>query len=751
MINESQPQSSYSKYNQLFTLLKRKYFLKMNFYVILFFSIHFTPNTIIGQRIFGITDLLVDGKNITLHTLVRGAFYMDSLTKNNIQIIDGGTPITNFTIASKDSNDRSECLSAAFVIDRSGSLGWDESFGAVQESFANLVCGFDGNCDECALVSFSSDVRLDVPLTNDRTEIQNGIYNLQTKGGTALWDAAVVALNELITKAQHNDKFIILFTDGEDVLSKSTADTVLYLAKVNNIKVFTLGLGTGVNRSELQKLALETGGNFYLLPNPNQLFSVMNDIYSKLVRRYTLSEISYQSPVTVPDGSKRNGSLNFKGSSLCLKGYPIDYQYHLSCDSSKIQSIDLSLENVSGQPGSIVPVRLKLQTSKSVSFERFGSMITFDSSLLQLYGYDQAGYLLDGLGVGITPYPSKVHLSTNQSKTFSSSGDLFLFTFRILPVLIDTQVQITIKDWTFGQGCIIPIFHSGSITIKVKPLNMITPLPNEILCAGNSQIIQWVNKNVSTVRIELSNDGGITFSKILADSINASIGSWMWNIPVSQQEGNKYVLRVVDVSNPSTESRTQGTFTIKPPTAILVQPKNQTIKEGQMATFDVTATGVYLKYQWKKDGAKILGMVNSSISISQVQKKDEGNYSVEVTGRCSTVESQPARLTIITTSVNETQLPKDVTLYQNYPNPFRAATLASNPSTEISYSLPEGSDIKLSVVDALGREVAVLANEFKEPGMYTVTFNGEEYPSGVYYYRLVARKTTLTRKMSLVK
>ncbi len=96
-------------------------------------------------------------------------------------------------------------------------------------------------------------------------------------------------------------------------------------------------------------------------------------------------------------------------------------------------------------------------------------------------------------------------------------------------------------------------------------------------------------------------------------------------------------------------------------------------------------------------------------------------------------------------------IPSVVTLSQNYPNPFGAATLVSNPSTEIAYSLPEGSDVKLNVIDALGREVAILVNEYKEPGMYAVIFNGVNLPSGVYYYRLVAGENILTRSMSLVK
>ena len=76
-------------------------------------------------------------------------------------------------------------------------------------------------------------------------------------------------------------------------------------------------------------------------------------------------------------------------------------------------------------------------------------------------------------------------------------------------------------------------------------------------------------------------------------------------------------------------------------------------------------------------------------------------------------------------------------LFQNYPNPF-------NPSTTIRYSVPSGESInsnsprqtKLIVYDILGREIAVLVDEKKSPGVYSVLFNTGNLPSGVYFYRL---------------
>jgi hypothetical protein len=98
-------------------------------------------------------------------------------------------------------------------------------------------------------------------------------------------------------------------------------------------------------------------------------------------------------------------------------------------------------------------------------------------------------------------------------------------------------------------------------------------------------------------------------------------------------------------------------------------------------------------------------------------------------------------------------------LSQNTPNPF-------NPTTTIGYAVgvvsgqspaPRGSagsavsSVRLAVYDLLGREVAVLVDEEKEPGNYTVQFDARGLASGVYLYRIEAGSFVETRRMTLVK
>jgi alpha-amylase len=97
-----------------------------------------------------------------------------------------------------------------------------------------------------------------------------------------------------------------------------------------------------------------------------------------------------------------------------------------------------------------------------------------------------------------------------------------------------------------------------------------------------------------------------------------------------------------------------------------------------------------------------------------------------------------------------TDLPLQTSLRPNFPNPF-------NPETTIVYDIGTGvaggaaSQVRLTVYDVLGRQVAVLVNGVQAPGSYTVRFDATGLASGIYVYRLQAGSTVVSRKMLLVQ
>jgi hypothetical protein len=92
----------------------------------------------------------------------------------------------------------------------------------------------------------------------------------------------------------------------------------------------------------------------------------------------------------------------------------------------------------------------------------------------------------------------------------------------------------------------------------------------------------------------------------------------------------------------------------------------------------------------------------------------------------------------------ESNVVKNFTLLQNYPNPF-------NPVTTILYSLEKLSDVKITVYNPLGHEVAILVDGMKPAGMHTVHFDGANLSSGVYFYKLQSQGRVISKKMILIK
>jgi photosystem II stability/assembly factor-like uncharacterized protein len=99
---------------------------------------------------------------------------------------------------------------------------------------------------------------------------------------------------------------------------------------------------------------------------------------------------------------------------------------------------------------------------------------------------------------------------------------------------------------------------------------------------------------------------------------------------------------------------------------------------------------------------------------------------------------------IITDVKNATELQKNFTLEQNYPNPF-------NPRTKISFVIPNSSFVILKIYDILGNEIETLVNEEKPSGIYEITWNATNLPSGIYFYKMQAGNYIETKKMILLK
>ena len=131
-------------------------------------------------------------------------------------------------------------------------------------------------------------------------------------------------------------------------------------------------------------------------------------------------------------------------------------------------------------------------------------------------------------------------------------------------------------------------------------------------------------------------------------------------------------------------------------------------------------------------------VTHASLSYDPAQNSD-GSYDCGTAGPSAKLASDQQAFDVQFQSV-----PTEFALGQNYPNPF-------NPTTMIDFAVPETAHVTLKVYNMLGQEVATLANEMRQVGVHTVSFDGSGLSNGVYLYVMEAGAFTVTRRLTLMK
>ncbi len=160
--------------------------------------------------------------------------------------------------------------------------------------------------------------------------------------------------------------------------------------------------------------------------------------------------------------------------------------------------------------------------------------------------------------------------------------------------------------------------------------------------------------------------------------------------------------------------------------------------KGEEFPIEIQAQQLPVTIEWNiSDESKVFTLLNKSISNGQ-------GIVLRGTGTMELTNPSSAKLVLRVSSSEEQIIPAIYSLSQCYPNPF-------NPTTIIGYSLPVNAMITLRVFNTLGQVVATLVNEVQDAGFKSLTFNGSNLPSGVYYYKLQAGDFSDTKKLLLMK
>jgi VWFA-related protein len=159
------------------------------------------------------------------------------------------------------------------------------------------------------LITFSETVRPRTGFLSDARLIQRKVGQIKANGGTRLYDAVDLAARNVGPYPQDVRRVVVSFTDGKDGkkglsgrLSKHSAKAVAKYARSHGVPLYFLGLGKGVNKKLLTKLAAATGGEALFSAGAADLRSIFKRMAHSLETSYRLS---YTSPNPSPDGTVR--------------------------------------------------------------------------------------------------------------------------------------------------------------------------------------------------------------------------------------------------------------------------------------------------------------------------------------------------------------------------------------------------------------------------------------------------------------
>jgi hypothetical protein len=138
------------------------------------------------------------------------------------------------------------------------------------------------------------------------------------------------------------------------------------------------------------------------------------------------------------------------------------------------------------------------------------------------------------------------------------------------------------------------------------------------------------------------------------------------------------------------------------------------------------------------------GNDNLQVHIEENSEVNPRSALLTISGSGLSVDVQIDQDGVTAISDNVIEHPTDFTLQQNFPNPF-------NPSTTIGFALPEESDVSLEVYNTSGQLITTLLSGKLGRGYHSIVWEAGKMPSGVYFYRLTAKKYQDIKKMILMK
>jgi Ca-activated chloride channel family protein len=223
-------------------------------------------------------------------TVLEGAQLVQTLKRENFQVFEDGVKQNIISFQHTDLP-----VSIGFVVDNSGSMSKKRP--AVNKSALDLVQASNPE-DEAFVVNFSDEAYIDQEFTANVDKLRDGLSHIESRGGTALYDAVVASADKLVADAKRPKQVLVLITDGEDNASTLNLDqTIRRVQELSGPVIYSIGLlfGDEMSHAEvrharraLELLSNETGGIAFFPKSIEQVDEIAAEVARDIRSQYTI-------------------------------------------------------------------------------------------------------------------------------------------------------------------------------------------------------------------------------------------------------------------------------------------------------------------------------------------------------------------------------------------------------------------------------------------------------------------------------
>jgi VWFA-related protein len=223
-------------------------------------------------------------------TVLEGTKLVQDLKKDNFQVFEDGTKQNIISFQHTDLP-----VSIGLVVDNSGSMAKKRP--AVNKSALDLIAASNPQ-DEACVVNFSDEAFIDQDFTASVNRLRDGLAHIESRGGTALYDAVVASADKLVADAKRPKQVLIIITDGEDNASTLTLEqTIRRVQQLSGPVIYSIGLlfGDEMTHSEvrharraLEMLSTETGGIAFFPKTMEQVDDIAAEVARDIRSQYTI-------------------------------------------------------------------------------------------------------------------------------------------------------------------------------------------------------------------------------------------------------------------------------------------------------------------------------------------------------------------------------------------------------------------------------------------------------------------------------